>query len=378
MLAVSIFVARRGKTVNAAIADHVPVAELIPHLVEDISPGEQWVMHRSVGQIRPEHSLDQAGVLPGELLTLDVAAAPAPPMDATEELTGAVGKNHAPWVLAALVSLISWRSAPLWHPLDFHRPSSWSTLELVTVGFSMLVAGAMAAGSLRDPRWSYLAPVVAFGAGLHVNVVTACACAALMVWRAGPPRIVTILLLIFAFFNPTPSFTLLLALIALSFAGQLAIALARIRLPKVPATGIFSQPVSSSAGSVVEVHSSLVVALCVVICACVVQISPWGHAPSGWTISLLMCLCVLGVSARGTRPVHATALACMTAFIGFWLALQLPYGIALLAVAGIPALRITSPIVGRIIDWVEMLAFAAAVPLAVYATGIFSVIRGIG
>lgn len=378
MLAVSIFMPRRGTTVNAAIADHVPVAELIPHLVEDISPGEQWIIRRSVGLIRPEQSLDQAGVAPGEILTLDVAEAPAPAMDATEELTGPVGSNHAPWVLAGLVSLISWQSAPLWHPLDFHSPAAWSVAELVAVMCSALVACAMAAASLRDPRWSFVAPIVAFGAGLHVNVLAGCACAAVVVWRAGPPRIVTATLLFCAFVNSTPSFTLLLALVALTYSGQLAIAIARIRLPRVPATGIFNQPVSSAAGSVVQVHASLVVALCVVMCACVVQIAPWGQAPDGWTCALLISLCILGVSARGTRPVHATALACLTGFVGLWLAVQLPVGIALLALAGVPALRISSPMLGRIIDWVEILAFAAAVPLAVHATGIFESIRGIG
>ena len=347
-------------------------------MVEDISPGEQWVMRRSVGQIRPEHSLDQAGVGPGELLTLDIAEVPAPAMDATEQLTGPVGSNHAPWVLAALVSLISWQSVPVWHPLDFHSPAGWSSAQIVAVVCSALVACAMAAGSLWDARWSFIAPIVAFGAGLHINVLAGCACAAVVVWRAGPPRIVTATLLLCAFFNSTPSLTLLLTLIALTYSGQLAIAVARIRLPRVPATGIFSQPVSSAAGSVVQVHASLVVALCVVICVSVVQLAPWGTAPDGWTIALLVALCVLGVSARGTRPVHATALACMTGFIGLWLAVQLPVGIIVLALAAVPAVRISSPVVGRIIDWVEMLAFAAAVPLAVHATGVFESIRGIG
>ena len=120
MLALSISVPRQGKTVNAAIADHVPVAELIPHLVDNINPGEHWVLHRAVGQICPEQTLDEAGVQPGEALTLDIATAPAPKMDAIEELSGPIADSPATWILAALISLTTWRSSPLWHPLDFH------------------------------------------------------------------------------------------------------------------------------------------------------------------------------------------------------------------------------------------------------------------
>lgn len=378
VIAISIHVPRRGNTVNAAIADHVPVAELIPHLVEDLSPGEHWVFRRAVGDIRPEHSLSEAGVLPGEILTLDVATAPAPPESAIEELSGPVAESPAAWVVAALASLISWHAAPLWSPIDFHDPRLWSAWEVAAVLASALVALGLAAASVRDARWSYIAPIVAFGAGLNVNVAAACACAVLVVWRPGPPRIVTATLLAGALINSTPSLTLLIALIALTYSGQVAIGIARVQLPRVPATGIFSPPVHSSAGTAVQTHSALVVGLCVVIAACVVQIAPWGVELSGWTIALLVALGLMGASARGTRPVHATAVASLAGFIGLWLAVHHPAGIALLALTALPAVKISSPMIGRVIYWVEMLAFAAAVPLAIHATGVFEAMRGIG
>ncbi|AHI03847.1 membrane protein [Corynebacterium falsenii DSM 44353] len=391
MLALSISVPSKGTTINAAIADHVPVAELIPHLVEP-QPGEHWVLHRAIGQVRPEHTLAQAGVQPGELLTLAVAQAPAPPQEAVEELTGPVGPNPATWVAALIVALFSVASAAVfaartsgigWRPIDVPQVLPWHSpthplMSSAVLGITALAALACAAASLHIRNFHLLAAVLGFGAGLHINVLCAAVCAALLVWRSGPVRIWCVVVAVFAALNVWPGFTLALALVALAYSGQMAIGIAGIRLPKVPATGVFHPPTATRAGAVVAVHSAIVVALCCVILACVVQIAPWGAPLDGWTCALLIVLAVMGLSARSTRPVHAVAVASTSALILLWLALHVPWGVAVLVLVGLPAVRISSPTVGRVVDWIEALAFCAAIPLALEQTSVFDAIRGIG
>ena len=386
MLALSISVPSQGTTINAAIADHVPVAELIPHLVTP-EPGQHWVLGRSIGRIRPEHTLAEAGVRPGEMLTLDIASTPAPPAEAVEELSGDVGSSPAVWVMAIIAGLFAIRATPLWHPLAFHgaeqfgvgadkTPSDATATIAIVVA---VVAGFLAAGaSLRDKRYCAVAAVVGFGVGLNVNVLVGCVVATLLVWRSGPVRIVCVTCLVLAAINFWPGLTLIFAAMGLAYAGQLAIVLARIRLPRVPATGVFQQPVETRAGNVVEVHSALVVGLCIAIAASVVQLAPWNSAPDKWTCALLVAVTVVGVSSRGTRPVHAVAVTALSAATALWLALLVPWGFLVFALVGIPAWQVKSPMVGRIIDWVETLAFAVMVPLALHTTGLFNAIRQLG
>ena len=86
----------------------------------------------------------------------------------------------------------------------------------------------------------------------------------------------------------------------------------------------------------------------------------------------------MGVSSRGTRPVHAVAVTALSAATALWLALLVPWGFLVFALVGIPAWQVKSPMVGRIIDWVETLAFAVMVPLALHTTGLFNAIRQLG
>ena len=72
------------------------------------------------------------------------------------------------------------------------------------------------------------------------------------------------------------------------------------------------------------------------------------------------------------------AVASTSALILLWLALHVPWGVAVLVLVGLPAVRISSPTVGRVVDWIEALAFCAAIPLALEQTGVFDAIRGIG
>lgn len=390
MLAVSISVPKAESTINAAVADHVPVAELIPHLVAqetELRPGQHWVLSRTMEAIRPEHSLAQAGVCPGELLTLDIAAVPQPEAQAVDELTGATGTNIAPWIAAVIAALFSMQASPLFHPLEHHGMeqlglsadgSAPDVQSLVLVIVTALAALGAAAGSLFDRRFSYIAAILGFGLGLHVNVLCGCVCAALMVWRPGPARVFTVTVALFAAVDFFPGATVLLALLGLTYSGQISIGVAQIKLPRVPATGMFQEPVHSSTGSVVSIHSTLVVALCTVILACIYQLIPWNSDPSWWLIALAICTALVGLSSRGARPVHATAVVVMSALIGLWLAIHVPLGVVFLAVIAVPAVTVRSPMAGRIIDGLESLSFAAAIPLALHATGLFELIRGIG
>lgn len=383
VLALRISVPAKGTTINAAIADHVPVAELIPHLV-DAEPGEHWVLHRAVGHVAPQHTLAEAGVRPGESLTLQVATVPAPPAEAVEELSGPIPTSPAAWIAAAIVSLFSLQAAPAWHPLDNQLVGAGGVLTLnnsadtATIVATAVAALAAAAASLHHRNFSYLAAILGFGLGLHVNVLCACFVAALLVWRSGPARIVTVTWVVFAAVNLWPGITLLLAMFALAYSGQIAIGLAGIKLPKVPATGVFTEPTTTRAGQVVEVHSSLVVAIMAVLGACIYQLAPWGESLDLWTAVLLVMVAVLGVSARSTRPVHSVALAVLSATTILWLGLHEPWGPLCLVLVGLPALRVQSPMLGRAIDMVEAIAFCLAIPLALHTTGLFDAIRGIG
>lgn len=395
MLALSISVPAKGTTINAAIADHVPVAELIPHLVEP-QPGEHWVLHRAAEQVRPEHTLAEAGVHPGEQLTLAIARTPAPPQEAVDELTGPVGANPAVWIAALIAASFPVFSAILfatrtsgigWRPVDFPHQFPWSSsvpagaypeLQPAILIVATLAALGCAAASLHHRNFHVIAAVVACGVGLYVNVLCAAVVAALVVWRSGPVRIGCIVIAVCAAVNIWPGLTLALALIALAYAGQMAIGIAGIRVPRVPAAGVFDPPTATRAGAVVSVHSALVVSLCCVIFACVVQIAPWGAPIDMWTCALLVVLAVMGLSSRSTRPVHAVAVAALSALIALWLALHVPWGVAVLGLVALPAIRITSPTVGRIVDWIEAIAFCLAIPLALEQTGLFEAIRGIG
>ncbi|HIW96507.1 MAG TPA: EsaB/YukD family protein [Candidatus Corynebacterium gallistercoris] len=374
MLALSISVPSKGTTINAAIADHVPVAELIPHLV-DPTPGEHWVLHRAAGHVRPDHTLAQAGVRPGECLTLSLAAAPTAPQEAVEELSGPVGRNYAAWVAAIIIGLVALSSPPRWRPVDMPEelPLGSGVVEL-----TVLAALLCAAGSLYLRPFVIVAALLGFSAGLHINVFVACLCALVLVWRAGPVRVVCGVLTIFAAVNFFPALTLVLALLAFAYAGQLAIGLAGIKLPKVPATGLFTPSEPTRAGNVIDVHSAVLVGLCITILACVYQLVPWSSQPGPWTIALLVCLALMGLSVRGTRPVHATVTAATAGLIVLWLALHVPLGFIAVALVGIPAIRISSPTVGRVTDAVEALAFCAAIPLTLHHTGLFEFLRGLG
>ncbi|MCJ7857898.1 hypothetical protein [Corynebacterium kalidii] len=419
MIAVSITVcpdSDDARTVEATVADTVPVAELIPHLVE-ATPGEVWRLSGPLGVLRPEHSLADAAVRPGERLTLDRDGLPPPPVDDVGHLSTPVTGSPAAWVAAlgaavacAVVWAPVWGSADRvhWHPLEVSDRARGlldgtdPTGVLPVVAVLLLATLATATLSLSDRRYVSVAAVLGFGLGLQVNVLAACVVAALAVWRGGVVRTVTVGLAAAAAVNVSPGLTTLLAVSALTFSGQLAVGLAGITLPRIPATGLFTgrrstqdgRGTDGTAGAVgdrgpvvaaqaMRLHSAIVVTCCVVILAGAVQLVPLGLEPGsspGWEQGALLAVAALGLSARATRPVHAVAVTVTSTALLLWTTLQLPPPWMLLALApvALPAVRVTSPLAGRVLDVLETLAFTACVPLLIATTGLFGVIRGIG
>ena len=88
----------------------------------------------------------------------------------------------------------------------------------------------------------------------------------------------------------------------------------------------------------------------------------------------------MGLSARATRPVHAVTVTLTATLLVLWVALHLPPPWMLLALipTALPAVRVTSPLAGRVLDILETLAFTTCVPLLITTTGVFEAVRGIG
>ena len=418
MIAVSITVVDdrgRGRVLDATVSGTVPVTELLPHLV-DAAPGEHWQLSSPAGVLRPEHGLDEAGVRPGERLTLARATVPAPPTDTVGRLSGDLPANPSVWVasfLAAAATLVLppfSPGAPVWHPLEISDrargvldgtgdPAGAAAL-LCTV-LTLVLAVAAAAASLHQKRFTALAALLAFSAGVQVNVLTGCVLAACAVWRPGPERVVTVVLAVAAAVNFWPGLTVLVGMTGLVVAGQTALGLAGVPLPRIPATGLFAAAdrlrkqdarsageraagSSDSEDAAVDrarrVHAALVIACCVVIVAGVVQLIPPGSAPGWVTVAAGLAVAVTGLSARGCRPVHAVTVTATAVTVAVWTLVHCASpcpAVALLPVI-LPAVKVTSPLAGRVIDVLETVAFAVAVPLLIATTGVFDLVRGIG
>jgi len=408
----------RGRVLDATVSGTVPVTELLPHLV-DAAPGEHWQLSGPAGVLRPEHGLDEAGVRPGERLTLARATVPAPPTDTVGRLSGDLPTNPSVWVasfLAAAATLVLppfSPGAPLWHPLEISDRARGvldgtgdpaGTAALLCAVLTLVLAVAAAAASLHGKRYTALAALLAFSAGVQVNVLTGCVLAACAVWRPGPERVVTVVLAVAAALNFWPGLTVLVGMTGLVIAGQTALGLAGVPLPRIPATGLFAaadrlqkQDARSAgeraAGSTDstdarnaavdrarQVHAALVIACCTVIGAGVVQLIPPGSAPGWVTVAACLTVAVTGLSARGCRPVHAVAVTVTAVIVAVWTLVHCasPWpAVALLPVI-LPAVKVTSPLAGRVIDILETVAFAVAVPLFIATTGVFDLVRGIG
>ncbi|WP_291474070.1 hypothetical protein [Corynebacterium sp.] len=417
MIAVSITVVDdrgRERVLDATVSGTVPVTELLPHLV-DATPGEHWQLSGPSGVLRPEHGLDAAGVRPGERLTLARATVPAPPTDTVGRLSGDLPANPSVWVAAFLAAASTLvlppfsPGVPVWHPLEISDRArsvldgagdpAGPTVLLCTV-LTLVLAVAAAAASLHEKRFTALAALLAFSAGVQVNVLTGCVLAACAVWRSGPERVVTVVLAVAAAVNFWPGLTVLAGMTGLVVSGQTALGLAGVPLPRIPATGLFAaadrlrrqdarsaeeratsgDSEDAAVDRARQVHAVLVIACCVVIVAGVVQLIPPGSTPGWIAVAACLTVAVTGLSARGCRPAHAVTVTVTAVTVAVWTLVHCtsPWpAVALLPVI-LPAVKITSPLAGRVIDILETVAFAVAVPLLIATTGVFDLVRGIG
>src|SRR5699024_12409595 len=100
-------------------------------------------------------------------------------------------------------------------------------------------AVAVAALSLFDRRFVPVAAALGFAAGLNVNVLVGCVVAALLVWRPGPVRVGTIAAAGLAAINFWPPITALAAGVLLFYCGEVALAIAKVVISRVPAAVLF-------------------------------------------------------------------------------------------------------------------------------------------
>ncbi|MDN8578956.1 hypothetical protein [Corynebacterium bovis] len=272
MLAISVSVPSEGRVIEAAVADDVPVAELLTHLVS-VPGGARAVLRAGPRTLPPELSLAEAGVGPGASLTLERPVdpprdVPPPPVAAVAHLTGPVRAVPLAWIVAVVAAVTTWRTPPVWDPTrasgdlavllaavgvdgsggaaDLPRPAAGTAPSVLvwTVAVTALAAVACATASVRDRRFVVVAAVLGAGLGLHVNVLTATVLAVLLVWQRGPVRTVTVTLVAGAVAAAWPGVGLVLAVTALTFSGQLAMLVARVTVPPVP--GVSTLPSASA------------------------------------------------------------------------------------------------------------------------------------
>lgn len=392
--------------VDATVSDSVPVAELLPHLVDAV-PGEHWQLSSPGGILRPEHCLREAGIRPGERLTLRCATVPAPPTDTVGRLSQELPWNPGAWIAATLVALATVILPPFsaltygplaWHPLEITDRArgvldgagdpGGVTATVCTAGVLVAALG-LAAGSLHERRLVVLAAVLAFSAGVQVNVLTGCVLAAGAVWRPGPERVVTVVLALAAAANFWPGVTALAGMVGLTFAGQTALGIAGVSLPRIPATGLFAAARDGDAPAdaddttvdrALRAHTALVVAWCAVVAAGVVQLITPGSTPGWATVAGCLAVAVSGLSARGVRPGHSVAVTVTSVSVAVWTLVHCAGAWPVLAVLPVllPLVKVSSPLAGRLIDILETVAFTVAVPLLLATTGVFDLVRGIG
>jgi len=257
---------------------------------------------------------------------------------------------------------------------------------------AVILAVAAAALGLREPRFMTVAAILGFGVGLQINVTVGCVVAALCVWRPGPTRVFTIVVAIFSLIAQWPGVEVLCGVLGLVVAGQAALGISGVPLPRIPATGLFmandvgedgsdSSPGDTQAAPrALLIHGALITACCAAVVTGVFRLIPPGSSPDGMTLAACLTVGVIGLSARGCRPFHAICVTTAATGVLVW---SLEHGPGLVPLTAVlpmflPAITLRSPLAGRVVDIAETIAFAATVPLLIATTGIFELIRGIG
>lgn len=423
--------------VDVALPADLPLGELVPmvlELVGEPGPGHAALPWRLTGvtggPLHPAATLDELGVLDGEMLRIGPAAAPPPspvfddPVDALASSAGlAAGPRVAPRAAVAVVLGVLAATVLATVP-----PGPWA----VTAALLGAAAAAAALGQTARTRTAtpaLLAVVLAAGAGAAavaavpgaVQVLLA-AVAAGAAAAAGQAllRVVTPALVAVVVATVPVAVAAVVALrfdvpvAALAAGAGAAAVLAAPLLPRAALrlAGLPAPVVAADAGELSDAddgpdllppaelasraelargHLAGLVGGCAVVAAA--SVGP-AAAGGGWTGPVLggVVVAVLGLRARSfADPAPARTLLACAVGGGVALAAVLSLGSGgpgRLLVAGVAVLGAVlavtvgggpppSPVARRAVDILEGVLTAAAVPLALGAMGLFALVRGL-
>ncbi|QJY46504.1 type VII secretion integral membrane protein EccD [Pseudonocardia broussonetiae] len=415
--------------VDVALPADVPVGELVPmvlELVGEPGPGRRLLPWRLTGvtggPLHPAATLDELGVLDGELLRLGPDGAPPPPPvfdDPVDALAASAGDAQRPLPDArpAVAVVLACLAAAL---LATVPAGPWGVAAAVLGGLGAVAALARTA---RTDRGALVAVALAAGAGaaasgpgaaqvlLGVTAAGVVAAVAQALRRAVDPVLVGIVVVAV----PTALAALLhlrlgaspaalaagtgaLALLAGPLLPRAALRLAALPAPVVPTDagelaaddGPLPPAELAERAALARAHLAGLVGGCGVLAAA--SVGPAAAAGSGAGTALAaVVVAVLGLRARGfadAAPARSL-LGCAVAG-GAALAVAVALGsdgpgrllvaglvMAAVAVVAGPERPPASPVARRAVDVLEGVLVASAVPLALAATGLFALVRAL-
>ena len=437
-----------GGRADVCLPADVPVAELVPMLMEFLGPAVPddrplpWRLTGAVGApLPPEATLDELGVLDGELLRLGpVAPAPPPPVfdDPVDALAALAGPPAGPDRLRAAIVLLGVVPAAALllsgvHAVGGNGPYLWAAMLITGLSAVAAIAWAARLGRAGPPAvvpalcavplaaaagWAavpgppgagplLMAAVAAGTAAALAQVAVRTAAAALIGVAVVAVTTAAAVAVRLRFDVPIHAIGAATAAVALS-AGpllpRLVLRLAGLPRPVVPTdaaalTGADSGPdllppaelaarsrlahtelggLSGGAALVAAVSGPLAAT----------GSAGWAGPALGTVVATVLLLRTRGFADPSTARVHLLAgTAASIALIGtvapaFGPAGYLAGALVLLggaaaALVGLGRTAAASPVARRAVDVVEAVLTAAAVPLALAAAGVFALVRGL-
>lgn len=437
----------RARRADLLVPAGAPVASVLPELIDVFgpaeAPGAPWRIKLADGTVAdPEAGLAEAGVRDGDRIAIveDPGPAPAPMVvDVADVLAddapgvgvadGTVGPGVAmaasPVALAGVLALSPHDAAlaagvagllalvaGAGLRIALRRGGS-AAVVLVTACQALLFAAAAGAALTGVPAadagadWRFAAGLVpgaavasaallvaapgrrearavitAAGAAGAAVAVGAAGFAAALAWAGDAV--------------PAAALALALAVVGVAAAPGLAVALAGVRVPRIPAAGEPfpddpdpDAPVDLVASRAGRLLDGMVLGFALVAAASAAPLA--ASRPGGWAVGLLAAVTVTClIQSRGhARLVPSAALACAGAALLALLAVsqwhegRWPVALALLgaplaasALTAIPAARVT-PTMRRVLELVEAVSIAVSLPLAAAVAGIPELAAGL-
>ncbi|MFD5869239.1 type VII secretion integral membrane protein EccD [Corynebacterium sp. NPDC060344] len=426
---------------------HAPVAAVLPEMIDVIgagdAPGASWRVRLPDGTVAdPEIGLADAGVCDGDRIVIADDPGPAPPpmvVDVADVLADdapGVGVADAAvgLVVAAAATAVAVAGVLAMSPHDAVLAAGVAGLLALAAGGGLRIAlrrgGSAAAALLLACQVLVLAAVAGaaltgipaggagadwrFAAGLIPGGLVASL--ALLVLRPARRDVAAALTVAgsagaaaaigaagfaagLAWFDalvPAAALAIAVAVIGLAAAPGIGVAVAGVRVPRIPAAGEPfpddpdpDDPVDVIASRAGRLLDGMVAGAAMVLVAAAAPIV--AGSPGGWAIGLLAAVTVLCLiqSRSHARLIPSAALACAGALLLVGLALSQwdagRWAIALLilapllaatAITAVPATRIT-PTMRRILELVEAVAIAVSLPLAAVVAGIPDLAAGL-